>query len=72
MGCLGQCHHSDMSDNQNNVKNNFQKHRKNIIKNFLKHDMKHFYHLMLLIKSAIVLTAYLKKNFLNIHDVVII
>ena len=72
MGCLGQCHHSDMSDNQNNVKNNFQKHRKNNIKNFIKHDMKHIYHLMVLIKSAIVLTAYLKKNFLNIHDVVII
>ena len=34
MGCLGQCHHSDMSDSQNNVKNNLQKHKKNI-KNFL-------------------------------------
>ena len=33
MGCLGQCHHSDMSDSQNNVKNNLQKHKKNI-KNF--------------------------------------
>ena len=41
MGCLGQCHHSDMSDNQNNVKNNFQKHRKNNIKNFIKHDETH-------------------------------
>ena len=35
-------------------------------------DMKHIYHLVLLIKSAIALTAYLKKDFLNIHDVVII
>ena len=34
--------------------------------------MKHFHHLMVLIKSAIVLTAYLKKDFLNIHNIVII
>ena len=71
-GCLGQCHHSDMYDNQNNVKNNFPKHRKNNIKNLIKHDMKPVYHLMVPIKSAIVPRAYLEKNFLNIHDVVII